>query len=244
MSPSDRTTAAYSCRGPLPHEAVHLALQGRDVLVAVIDRCEADVGQLVDVAQRLGGQPADLLGGHLRLAPRPQRALDVVDRLLGPRDGHRPLLERAQQPAQQLGPVEVLAAAVALDDGQPRALGALVGGEPILHASHSRRRRMVLPDSRSRESMTRVPSELQRGQRKPSMLPVRTTQAVVPARQDTTRYRHSPGRRDRSAGVSRCRPVVTLTSARLPGSQASSTSTTSRSASGHGRCWRGRASSS
>src|SRR3989442_3471746 len=94
MSRSDRITRC-SLLGALAlaHEAVHFALEGIDVFVRVIDRCEANVGQLVDVAQRLRRKQPYLLRGDLRLTASANRALDVVDRLLHPLQRDRTLLE-------------------------------------------------------------------------------------------------------------------------------------------------------
>ena len=92
----------------LPDQPIDLALQRLDVVVGVIDRCEPDVGQLVELAERIGGQAADLGGGHLRVAAAAQGRLDLVHRGLDPVERHRPLLERLQQAGAQLLAVELL----------------------------------------------------------------------------------------------------------------------------------------
>src|SRR2546423_12413317 len=110
MSRSDRITRC-SLRSALAlaHEAIDFALEGVDIFVRVIDRCEANVGQLVDVAQRFGRQPTDLLGRDLGLAPGANGALDVLHRLLDALQGDRPLLERLEQTRLELVAVELLA---------------------------------------------------------------------------------------------------------------------------------------
>ena len=62
------------------------------------------------------------------------------------------------RPASSLVAVEVLAAAVALDHDQPCALRALIGGEPIGARPRTPGDGGWCSRSRSRESMTRVPS--------------------------------------------------------------------------------------
>src|SRR4029077_11482226 len=132
MSRSDRITR-WSLRGALAlaHEAVHFALEGVDVFVRVIDRCKPNVGQLVDIAQGLGGQATDLLGGDLGLAMRSNGALDVVTCLFDPLEGDRALLERLEETRLQLPAVELLARAIAFQDRQPCSLGTLVRREPV-----------------------------------------------------------------------------------------------------------------
>ena len=122
-------------------------------------------------------------------SPRLRMWLDVVQRRLDLVERHRALVQRLQQPGAQLLAIEVLAAAVALHDDDAGALRSLVRRETVLHASHSRRRRMVLPPSRSRESMTRVPVASHRGQRMTSaelLVMIYTSGGTVS--NDTTTY--------------------------------------------------------
>ncbi len=117
-------------RRSLGEQLVNLALEVLEVLEALVDRCEADVGDVVQGAQLLHRERTDAGARDLRQAGAAQLALDRVGGALRGILGNRASGQRLRQPGRQLVAVELLAGAVALDDDQPRGLDALVRGEP------------------------------------------------------------------------------------------------------------------
>src|SRR5215213_4115088 len=106
-----------------------LAPQVFDVLELAIDRGEADVGDLVEGFQLAQHALPDCAGGDFGSASGQEIGFDAgqdgVDRILT----DRALGERHPELLAQLDRIEVLAAAVLLDDHQIGALDPLVGRE-------------------------------------------------------------------------------------------------------------------
>src|SRR5207248_6090800 len=96
-----------------------------------VDGSESDVGDLVESAQLVHDQLADLAGWDLDLAPGPQLGLDLVDDALHRTGRYVPLGGGLHQAAEQLLAVEVLPAAVLLDHIEGNRLDPLVGGEAL-----------------------------------------------------------------------------------------------------------------
>src|SRR5690606_21345244 len=94
-----------------------------------VDRCEAHVGDLVELLQLVHHELADFRRGDLLLGPLLQRRLDAVGDRLDLRHADRPLLARLQQPRDQLLPLEAFSAAVLLDDHVGDLVDALVARE-------------------------------------------------------------------------------------------------------------------
>ena len=136
MSRSDRTLIAAgravgSRRAALVEERVDLALEVLEVLEALVDAGEPDVGDLVDprAASPCASVPIRDDGTSLEPAERSSASISSAA-LLGGAVGHRPAGQRLAQARGELVAVELLARAVALDDDQAGRLDALVGREP------------------------------------------------------------------------------------------------------------------
>src|SRR5436190_3112958 len=124
---------SFSYRGePGVLIAGELAEHGLKVLglaEVAVDRCEADIGDVVELAQMLHHDLADRLRGDFALAAAFQLPHDGGNHLLHPLWLDRALAQGDLQRAHQLVAVERHAAAVALDHGQFAQLHALEGGE-------------------------------------------------------------------------------------------------------------------
>src|SRR5688572_33379636 len=118
--------------------ARHVALQSVEFLAEVVDvleravhRGEANVGDVIELAQFGHHEFTDAarcdlaLGGHAQLVDhRAHRGFDLFL-------GHRPLLQRAIEADAQLARVELLAAAIALDDHRQLQLDRFQGAETL-----------------------------------------------------------------------------------------------------------------
>src|SRR6185436_20567444 len=98
------------------------------------DRREPDVRDLVELLQLLHHHGADRARADLALGAVEELLLDALRDVLEilHRDGA--LLTGGDHPGQDLPPVELLAALVALDDAQRRLVDALARGETSLAA--------------------------------------------------------------------------------------------------------------
>ena len=105
--------------------------EGVDVLELAVDGGEADVGDLVHAAQLVHHLLADGLGRDLAFEGVLQVLLDLLADALELVERHRTLLAGADHTAQDLAPVEALAAAVLLDDDHRQALHRFIGGEAL-----------------------------------------------------------------------------------------------------------------
>src|SRR5579859_7588216 len=118
-------------RAARAQDLLDLALDLLQVHELSVHRREADVRDLVEVAQAVHDHLADLAARDLHPARPAQLRLDVVD------DGPQPLrrdvalLGRLLQAVEQLLRVEVLAAAVLLGDEERHRLDALVRRESL-----------------------------------------------------------------------------------------------------------------
>ena len=111
-------------------QGVDLALERLEVLEALVDAGEPDVGDLVDAAELLHRERADPRRRHLGDAGGAQLGLDRVGGGLGRAVRHGPAGQRLAQPGDEPVAIELLARPVALDDDQPGGLDPLVGREP------------------------------------------------------------------------------------------------------------------
>src|SRR4029077_16345565 len=120
------------CSGPArAQHLLDLALDLLEVHELPIHRGEADVGDLVQVAQALHDHLPDLSGRNLHPAGPPQLRLDVVhDRPQALRRDVA-LFGRLLQAGEKLLRVEVLASPVLLDDEERDGLNPLVRGEAL-----------------------------------------------------------------------------------------------------------------
>src|SRR5205807_1783373 len=113
------TTQAATSRRRLrliPLELIDLAFEFADVAELPVDRREPHVGDLVDAAQLLHDERADVGRPDFPLRPVLQLRLDAVGNPLELLYAHRALLARPDEAADQLLPVEGLGPAVLLDD--------------------------------------------------------------------------------------------------------------------------------
>src|SRR3954447_65844 len=115
---------------PAP-ELVDLLLEVLERVEGAVDAGEAQVGDLVELAERAQDGQAHLVAGHLRGAGRPDRVLNLLGQLLQLVLVHGAPLAGAPHAGDDLGPVERLAHPAALDDGEHRLLD---GGEPATAA--------------------------------------------------------------------------------------------------------------
>ena len=111
-------------------EGVDLALERLEVLEALVDAGEADVGDLVDRAELLHRQRARPSSDGTSVAPAERSSASIASAAASaaPR-GHRPTGQRLAQAGGELVAIELLARPVALDDDEPGGLDALVGRE-------------------------------------------------------------------------------------------------------------------
>src|SRR5262245_55782806 len=114
----------------LGEQAVDLALQVLEVVEALVHAREADVGDLVQLAELLHRQRTDPRRRHLARTLGPELRLDRVGRLLGGVVGDRPAGQGLPEARGELLAVELLAVAVALHDDQAGGLDPLIGREP------------------------------------------------------------------------------------------------------------------
>jgi len=113
----------------LGQQRVDLLAQLLKALEALVDAGEADVRDLVDLAQLVHGRLADDPRRDLGRATRAQGSLDLFGRLLRRVGRDRPPGERLGQARRKLVAIELLAPTVALEHGQAGRLYALVGRE-------------------------------------------------------------------------------------------------------------------
>ena len=116
---AERGLAGHALR-PLGIERIHLALQLLEVLERLVDGQEADEADVVELAQLLHGHLADARRRDLGEPLGAEGGLDGVGRLLSSVGADGPPMERPGEAAGELVTVELLAAAVALDDDQAR----------------------------------------------------------------------------------------------------------------------------
>src|SRR4051794_23136673 len=116
-------------RVALGEQRVDLALQGFEIVEALVDAREPDVGDVVELAQLRHRQGADVRRRDLRGALGTQLGLDLVGRALGGIVRNRSARQRLAEAGGELFAVELLASAVTLDDDQPGRLDPLVGRE-------------------------------------------------------------------------------------------------------------------
>src|SRR5258708_8040900 len=116
----------------LAEQLVDVALDLGEVAELAVDRGEADICDVVEFAQLFHHQFADLTRRDLHLAGRPQLRLDLVDGCLDRRGRDVALLTSGHQPVEELLAVEVLAAAVLLDDVEGDVLDPLVRRETLV----------------------------------------------------------------------------------------------------------------
>ena len=109
------------------HELVH-------VLELPVDGSETDVGHLVERLQAVDDEVAQLRGGDLPILLAVEQGFGLVDDLFQRRQADRPLFAGLEQAAEELLAVELLAAAVRLDDPVGDVLDLFVGSEPAAAA--------------------------------------------------------------------------------------------------------------
>src|SRR5688572_3032358 len=103
-----------------------------DVGEAAVDGGEADVGDLVELAQLLHHHLAQPAGVDLALAQREHLLLDALDGGVDELGGHGPLVQRPLEAGAQLLRRELLAHALRLHDLRHAQLGGLVGREALV----------------------------------------------------------------------------------------------------------------
>src|SRR5256884_5436000 len=116
-----------------PHEGRELVVERVDVLETRVDDLEAEIREGVALGKALEHHLADPSRGNLRGAALFDASLQVVDESIDVLAGERPRRSLADR-ARELASVELLAAAVALQDLDPGGLASLEGGEPLLAA--------------------------------------------------------------------------------------------------------------
>src|SRR5262249_45173816 len=99
-----------------------------------VHRREAHERNLVQLAQALHQELADLVGGHLAVGALVDHRLHAIRHLFQRLHGHRPLLAGLEQAGQDLLAVEALAPAVLLHHEVGDLVDALVGGEALAAA--------------------------------------------------------------------------------------------------------------
>src|SRR5262249_1089885 len=93
------------------------------------DRGEAHVGYLVELAQALHDEGADLVGRDLAVLAVVQHGLRLAHDRLQVAHGDSPLFARLEQAGEELLAAELLARAVVLDHHVRDVFDLLVGGE-------------------------------------------------------------------------------------------------------------------
>src|SRR3954467_853834 len=103
---------------------------------AAVDRCESDVGDLVELRQLADDEVAHPAGRYLALAQRAQPLDHAIHRAFHLLGGHRPLPQREHHAAHQLVAVEIGPAAVLLHQPRHLEIDPFIGGEALfaLHA--------------------------------------------------------------------------------------------------------------
>src|SRR4029079_11670520 len=114
----------------LSEQGVHFALESLEILEALVDAGEPDVGDLVDAAELLHGERPDPRRGHLGDAGGAELGLDRVGGRFGGAVRNGPPGQRLAQPRHEPVAIEFLARPVALDDDEPGGLDPLVRREP------------------------------------------------------------------------------------------------------------------
>src|SRR5207245_8141251 len=128
INPAALATLARAARA---EDLFDLALDLLEVHELAVHGREADVRDLVEVAQAIHHHLADLAAGDLDPARAPQFGLDVVDDRPQALGGDVALLGRLLQAGEELLGVEVLAAPVLLGDVERHRLDALIRGEAL-----------------------------------------------------------------------------------------------------------------
>jgi len=105
-------------------------LEFEDVAELPIDRGEPDVGDLIQGLQAFHDELADLGGLHFFFGALLEPAFDLLDDLLEPGNGDRPLFDGLEEPAEELLAVEELARAVLLNDHVRDLFDLLVRRKP------------------------------------------------------------------------------------------------------------------
>src|SRR5690348_11517513 len=112
-------------------QAIHLLPHGLDVGIRAVDAGEADVGDVVELAQAFHNHLADDARLDLGLPQLVQFRLDLLDDGFELADGNGPLLAGVLQAGLNLLALEWLAPAVALDHHQLRQHDALDRAEAL-----------------------------------------------------------------------------------------------------------------
>src|SRR5690606_30517569 len=121
-------TVILASAAPAAHVPDHAA-ECFDVLEALVDGCEADVGDLVELEELGHDEFADTGRGDLACATGEQGFLDVLGGFFGIQCADRTLAQGKFQACPDLGRVVFATVAVALDHHGHLQLGTLVGGE-------------------------------------------------------------------------------------------------------------------
>src|SRR5664280_1892631 len=129
LDPPGRSPGGLRFDLALRVERVHLALEGGEILEALVDAREADIGDVVQHAKLVHRQLADPCRLDLRGAARAERGLDLVDCPFSGALGDRPPGERLAEPGSELFAIKLLANPVALDHDEPGRLDPLVRRE-------------------------------------------------------------------------------------------------------------------
>ena len=117
-------------------QRLHLLLEALDVREVTVHAGKAYVGDPVQGTEALHDHPSDVGAWYLRPAQLLKLGLDVVHQLLYSAGGKGPLDARLEDAVDQLVPVVLLPAVIALGHHESRGLDALVGGvtQPALQA--------------------------------------------------------------------------------------------------------------
>jgi hypothetical protein len=110
-----------------PAEGMNFINETLNVLKAAVDRCVAQVGDLIDLAQLFQNLVTDYGGGNF-VSARFKFVHDVVDRLFKRHETDRTFVARFRDAAGQFPAVEDFVSAIAFDDPQIRSLDFFVGG--------------------------------------------------------------------------------------------------------------------
>src|ERR1035437_1389704 len=110
-------------------QVVHLALEGLEVVEALVYAGEADVGDLVERSKPVHSQAADLRRQDFARTARAQLCLDLVGGTLGGILRNGTTGQSLAEPRHELVAIELLPGAAALDDDQARRLDPFVSRE-------------------------------------------------------------------------------------------------------------------
>src|SRR5512138_590095 len=113
-SPAD--TSRRRLRIGPAEKVLELAEEFVHVLELAIDRREADVRDLVELAEPVHDSRSDFTRGHLALLRVVKLCLDLIHDRVELRGRHGPLLAGLDQSGAEFLPIEVFPAAVLLDD--------------------------------------------------------------------------------------------------------------------------------